>query len=72
MADSTSPLHGGVPDASQKGAKLDVTDMCYAIVNSKGKMKRILKNVGFSLEPGDMCALMGPSGAGKRYDTLLF
>jgi ABC-type multidrug transport system fused ATPase/permease subunit len=68
MADvSSSPIHGGQAEGSLRGAKLDAIDLCYSIVNQKGKMKRLLKNVSFSLEPGDMCALMGPSGAGKRY-----
>jgi ABC-type multidrug transport system fused ATPase/permease subunit len=68
MADvSSSPIHDGQAEGSLRGAKLDAIDLCYSIVNQKGKMKRLLKNVSFSLEPGDMCALMGPSGAGKRY-----
>ena len=52
------------------GAKVDVTDLCYSVVVN-GKMKRLLKNVSFNLDPGNLCALMGPSGAGKRYPTLL-
>ena len=51
---------------SGNGAKVDVTDLCYSVVVN-GKMKRLLKNVCFNLDPGDLCALMGPSGAGKRY-----
>ena len=46
--------------------KLDAVDLCYSVVVD-GKLKRIVKNVNFGLEAGDMCALMGPSGAGKRY-----
>ena len=53
------------------GAKVDVTDLCYSVVVN-GKMKRLLKNVCFNLDPGDLCALMGPSGAGKRYYFIRF
>ena len=49
-----------------KGVKLHASDLCYSVIVD-GKLKRILKNVTFSLDSGDMCALMGPSGAGKRY-----
>ena len=62
---STSPIHAAQPDGKGVGAKVDAVDLCYSIVVN-GKMKRILKNVSFSLVPGNMCALMGPSGAGKR------
>ena len=48
-----------------KGAKLDIIELCYSVVINN-KLKKILKNVSFSLEPGTMCALMGPSNAGKR------
>ena len=48
------------------GAKVNVTDLCYSVVIN-GKMKRILKYVSFNLDPGNLCAVMGPSGSGKRY-----
>ena len=49
----------------KNGAKLDAIDLCYSVIIN-GKLKKILKNVSFSLEPGCMCALMGSSTAGKR------
>lgn len=65
MSTHNNPILGGTGEAV-KGFKVDAVDLCYAIVNQAGKMKRLLKNVSFCLEPGDLCALMGPSGAGKR------
>jgi ABC-type multidrug transport system fused ATPase/permease subunit len=47
------------------GAKVDVVDLCYSVALN-GKMKRLLTNVSFNLDSGNLCALMGPSGAGKR------
>ena len=43
---------------------ISVVDVSYA-VNVDGHMKKLLTNVSFSVEPGSMVALMGPSGAGK-------
>jgi len=49
----------------KSGAKLDAIDLCYSVIIN-GKLKKILKNINFSLEPGCMCALLGSSTAGKR------
>jgi ABC-type multidrug transport system ATPase subunit len=46
------------------GAKVDVVDLCYSVALN-GKMQRLLKNISFNLDSGNLCALMGPSGAGK-------
>lgn len=47
------------------GVSIDVVEVSYS-VQVEGKTKRLLKNCSFSLGPGELCALMGPSGAGKR------
>jgi ABC-type multidrug transport system fused ATPase/permease subunit len=52
------------------GVQLDVVGVSYSIYVNK-KEKKLLKNVSLRLEPGEMCALMGPSGAGKRYYHLI-
>jgi hypothetical protein len=57
MSIDESPNHNGDYSVSQGGAKLDVVDICYSIVINK-KIKRVLRNVCFSLEPGDLCAIM--------------
>lgn len=50
------------------GIQLDVVNVSYSITLKKKPLteKRLLKNINFRLDPGEMCALMGPSGAGKR------
>jgi len=64
MSDQTeNPIR--VKDQYVSGAKVDVVDLCYSVALN-GKMKRLLKNVSFNLDSGNLCALMGPSGAGKR------
>jgi ABC-type multidrug transport system fused ATPase/permease subunit len=45
--------------------QLDVKNLNYSVVVNK-KTRQLLRDVSFHLEPGEMCALMGPSGAGKR------
>lgn len=47
------------------GVHIDVKNLSYSVDLGK-KTKNLLKNVSFALEPGTLCALMGPSGAGKR------
>lgn len=47
------------------GVQVDIGDVCYSVFLN-GEEKKLLQHVSFHLEPGDMCALMGASGAGKR------
>jgi ABC-type glutathione transport system ATPase component len=46
-------------------AMVGIHNLSYAILKD-GKLKRILKATSFCLETGNMCAILGPSGAGKR------
>ena len=51
--------------STSSGVRLDVIDVSYSLTAGNIE-KLLLQNVNLMLEPGDMCALMGPSGAGKR------
>lgn len=64
-----SPIHAPHDVEASKGAypgvSIDIVDLTYGVTKDK-VVKRLLKNVSLSFQAGEMCALMGPSGAGKR------
>lgn len=48
---------------------LRVTNLCKTYITNK-RQNNVLKNISFSIERGEMVAVMGPSGSGKS--TLLY
>lgn len=48
------------------GLSLVFRDLEYSIGPSQERATRILKGVSGDIAPGQMCALMGGSGAGER------
>ena len=64
---------------TENGLRVDVINLSYSLEsnqqtsllwgkqhNSK-KLKKLLSNISFTVEKGELCGLMGSSGAGKRF-----
>ena len=47
------------------GVAVDIKNVSYSVFIN-GEERKLLQNISFHLDAGDMCALMGASGAGKR------
>lgn len=59
-------MEEGLAVDGKPGMTMDISDLTYGILGANKKVKRLLKRVNLSLSSPSMCALMGPSGAGKR------
>jgi ABC-type multidrug transport system ATPase subunit len=49
-----------------KNCKVTACNLYYGI-RSRLTVNTILKDISFQVEAGELCAIMGASGAGKRY-----
>ena len=64
---NTDTAHSLWEQGKKPSSRLDVVNLSYRVVDPRTKKeKKLLRGITFSVHPGDLCAIMGPSGAGKR------
>ncbi|RYH11927.1 hypothetical protein EON65_38505 [archaeon] len=65
---STATFMHSTSLAGSRGMHIQVEDLYYSVELGRNPPSRkvILKGLSFQLLPGSLCALMGPSGSGKR------
>ena len=80
MTEVSAELYSWSPSESSKGSNkasagspteavgvtVDIKNVSYSVFIN-GEERKLLQNISFHLDAGDMCALMGASGAGKRF-----
>ena len=68
--DAQPPLvPAGAPrpsDAAQSCGTLTWSDVTVTVHDAKGHARDILKRATGAVQPGELCAILGPSGCGKR------
>jgi ATP-binding cassette subfamily B protein len=61
--------HGGGPEVTKSGMRIDAHERT-ASAGERGE-QRVLQEISFEMQPGQLTALVGPSGAGKTTITYL-
>ena len=55
--------------SNARGVTIDVMDLSYSVLVNKTN-KVLLRNINFNIAAGELTALMGPSGAGKPFQSI--
>ena len=55
---------GGVNEAQER-SRIDIVGVTKRFVSPTGTAMTALRDVSFSVEPGQFCAVVGPTGCGK-------
>ncbi|HEY4268014.1 MAG TPA: ABC transporter ATP-binding protein [Galbitalea sp.] len=61
---STAPRDAGI-DAPDDAARIDIVDLTKRYLTPKGETFTAIRNVSLTVEPGQFCAIVGPTGCGK-------
>ena len=62
-------MNNSASSSPVNGALIRVTDLCKTYDNGVDQI-HVLKNVNLKVYPGEIVAIMGPSGSGKVYPAL--
>jgi NitT/TauT family transport system ATP-binding protein len=64
-ADPTSGDHGRSPAPAASAAKIDLSGVTKRFVTPSGSVFTAISDVDLLIEPGQFCAVVGPTGCGK-------
>jgi NitT/TauT family transport system ATP-binding protein len=64
MVDTTKQ-HGAAPAGSADAAKIEITHLTKRFMTRSGEPFTAIHDVSLTVEPGQFCAIVGPTGCGK-------
>src|SRR5664279_1809786 len=56
---------GSLIDAPDDAARIDIVDLTKRYLTPKGGVFTAIRDVSLTVEPGQFCAIVGPTGCGK-------
>ncbi|WP_084704022.1 ABC transporter ATP-binding protein [Phaeacidiphilus oryzae] len=65
---ATSPppdTPAGSPGSAGRGARIELTNVTRRFTSPSGELFTAIREVNFTVEPGEFCAVVGPTGCGK-------
>ncbi|HEU0206589.1 MAG TPA: ABC transporter ATP-binding protein [Pseudolysinimonas sp.] len=64
-ATPTPASSGGVIETPEDAARIDIVDLTKRYLTPKGEVFTAIRDVSLTVEPGQFCAIVGPTGCGK-------
>jgi sulfonate transport system ATP-binding protein len=65
MSKETHAHAAGLPDAAPHPARIDIEHLTKRFVTKSGEPFTAIRDVSLTVEPGEFCAIVGPTGCGK-------
>ncbi|MCE4027275.1 ABC transporter ATP-binding protein [Microbacterium sp. Au-Mic1] len=65
MSDTRSPGAGRAPDVGGPAAGIEIVGLTKRFLTPKGDTFTAIRDVSLTVEPGQFCAIVGPTGCGK-------
>ena len=65
MSRETQTHNAGLPDAAPHPAKIEIEHLTKRFVTRSGEPFTAIRDVSITVEPGQFCAIVGPTGCGK-------